>query len=505
MEVEHDQQLLQLGFNIIKHTDAMLSYWDKTLTCRFANDAYLRLHGKKPEEMIGNMLLSDLLGGLFENQLPYIKGVLAGKVQVFEVNRTLSSGKTKKLRGSYFPDFENGKVCGFYVHIIDNSPLDFSAEQNDRKRRYLTFNDVITKVEQTLRSCILTGFPGISVLSKMYFISESKLKRDFRETHNTSIFSYYRHLQMELAHTYLIEKKCNKNQMAMMLNFSNPSNFIACYKRFLNNKPQEIAPAKNTKESDRYKLAIEQSPVSVAMFNNDILFIAASKKWLTDFNLQAQEISGKSIYEIFPKTQLNFKAICDDCQESGITKFEDEFIKNDDGTAYWLRWVVTPWHANADVVNGIMIYAEDVTRGYVNTKSHDEIVIDILNDTNELMHIAQWTRDVTTNATTWSKTLKQILEVPDDFTPDIETAFLFYKEGKSRDAAKNGLKEVLTKGTPFDLEVDMITARGRQLRARLVVFSDFKDGRCEKISGVFHFISSNIFATIPAALADKKL
>ena len=50
------------------------------------------------------------------------------------------------------------------------------------------------------------------------------------------IFSYYRNLQMQLADRYISEKKYNKKQVAEILNFSNPSNFSACYQKYLKEK-----------------------------------------------------------------------------------------------------------------------------------------------------------------------------------------------------------------------------------------------------------------------------
>jgi hypothetical protein len=134
-----------------------------------------------------------------------------------------------------------------------------------------------------------------------------------------------------------------------------------------------------------------------------------------------------------------------------------------------------------------LIAAEDITPVDFQNQTDTDIVPNILEVTNEIMHIGAWTRDLVNNTTIWNKTLKQILEVPDDFTPDINTAFSFYKEGESRDRALKGLNEALTKGTPADLEVDMVSAKGTPLRARLLVYPEFKDGHCERLSGVFQF------------------
>lgn len=98
----------------------MLAYWDKDLICRYANSAYVDWFGKTKEEMINNMRIDELLGPLFEKNLPYIKGVLSGKKQLFEREIPIpnSSGIRHSL-ATYIPDINDGEVIGFFVHVAD--------------------------------------------------------------------------------------------------------------------------------------------------------------------------------------------------------------------------------------------------------------------------------------------------------------------------------------------------------------------------------------------------
>jgi len=234
MPAEIDKHLFELGFEVTEHTVAMLAYWDKNLICRFANNAYFEWFGVHPGDMINKMHIRAILGSFYEKNLVQIDEALNGKVQVFERPISTPSGKTKIARATYIPDFKNGEVKGFYVQVVDVTPLSPDEVPYAVGHKHFFSNERLPgDVVQTLRSCILTGFPGIANLSKKHFISESKLKRDFKEKYHTTIFSFYRNLQMELADKYIREKRCNKNQMAVMLNFSNPSNFSVCYRNYL--------------------------------------------------------------------------------------------------------------------------------------------------------------------------------------------------------------------------------------------------------------------------------
>ncbi|MFI5139922.1 MAG: PAS domain-containing protein, partial [Sphingobacteriales bacterium] len=186
MPAEINKHLFEMGFDVTEHAVAMLAYWDKNLICRFANNAYFEWFGVHPAEMINKMHLRDVLGSLYEKNLVQIDGALNGKVQVFERPIVIPSGKTKIARATYIPDFKNGEVKGFYVQVVDVTPLSSVEGPDEIENRHFFSNErLLGDVVHTLRSCMLTGFPGIAYLSKKHFISESKLKRDFKEKYNT--------------------------------------------------------------------------------------------------------------------------------------------------------------------------------------------------------------------------------------------------------------------------------------------------------------------------------
>ena len=57
----------------------MLAYWGADERCRFANAAYADWFGRGPDEMRG-ISLAELLGPLYDQNLPFIRGALAGSV-----------------------------------------------------------------------------------------------------------------------------------------------------------------------------------------------------------------------------------------------------------------------------------------------------------------------------------------------------------------------------------------------------------------------------------------
>lgn len=108
---------------VIDHTPALMAYWNRDLTCRFANIAYEEWFGKRPEEMVG-MNLSDLLGPeLFALNKSFIEGALNGQVQRFERDLTLPNGEKRSSLANYIPDIIGGKVVGFLANVTDVTDL----------------------------------------------------------------------------------------------------------------------------------------------------------------------------------------------------------------------------------------------------------------------------------------------------------------------------------------------------------------------------------------------
>jgi len=115
------QQIGDIGLRVADHIEAMLAYWDKDQVCRFANSAYREWFGKSKEELVDKITMKELLGPLYEKNLPYITEALKGNTQQFEREIETPSGELRHSLANYYPDFYDGNVRGFFVHVADIS------------------------------------------------------------------------------------------------------------------------------------------------------------------------------------------------------------------------------------------------------------------------------------------------------------------------------------------------------------------------------------------------
>jgi hypothetical protein len=112
----------EIALRVVNHISAMVAYWDCDQICRFSNDAYREWYGRSPEAMVG-MSASELLGPLYEKNLPHILAALRGEKQIFERPIPLPGGEIRESITTYTPDVVDGVVRGFSVHVADVTVL----------------------------------------------------------------------------------------------------------------------------------------------------------------------------------------------------------------------------------------------------------------------------------------------------------------------------------------------------------------------------------------------
>lgn len=117
------EQTADLALRVADSIPAMIAYWNADQICLFANDAYRAWFGKGRPELVGTSM-RDLLGPIYELNLPYILGALAGETQEFErtIPRPDGPGARESL-ATYTPDVVDGVVRGFFVHVADVTPM----------------------------------------------------------------------------------------------------------------------------------------------------------------------------------------------------------------------------------------------------------------------------------------------------------------------------------------------------------------------------------------------
>lgn len=123
-----------------------------------------------------------------------------------------------------------------------------------------------------------------------------------------------------------------------------------------------VPDLKTSDNEERLLLFIEQAPVAIAMFDRDMRYLSASRRWRNDYGLGERALQGRSHYDIFPEISDAWKAVHRRGLAGEVVAAEEESFVRADGSIQWLRWQVQPWRETSGAIGGIIIFSEDISK-----------------------------------------------------------------------------------------------------------------------------------------------
>ena len=166
-----------------------------------------------------------------------------------------------------------------------------------------------------------------------------------------------------------------------------------------------------------------------------------------------------------------------------------------DGSWRWIEAVATNM-LHDPLINGIIDNFRDIT-----AKKNLE---DLLHKANSLARIGNWEFGMQTKNIYWSPVTKELHEVRSDFIPNIHNALNFYKEGYSRDTFHHAVTAAIESFIPFDMEAQIITAKGNERWIRIICEVETLTGKCIRLYGSFQDIDASKKAELKIAKAYQE-
>jgi PAS domain S-box-containing protein len=112
---------------------------------------------------------------------------------------------------------------------------------------------------------------------------------------------------------------------------------------------------------EQLQIFVEHAPASLAMFDLDMRYICASRRWSADYGLGDRDLRGVSHYDIFPEIPERWKEAHRRARAGEVVQAEDDSFLRADGSLQRLRWEIHPWHEPSGGVGGIVVFTEDIT------------------------------------------------------------------------------------------------------------------------------------------------
>ena len=129
---------------------------------------------------------------------------------------------------------------------------------------------------------------------------------------------------------------------------------------------QDITERKQAEASLReskelLQLFIEHAPAGLAMFDREMRYLAASRRWMQYYGLPEGEFIGRSHYDLVPDLPESWKANHRRGMAGESLSGDESMFKRADGSVRWRRWELRPWKTAHGEVGGIVIFSEDIT------------------------------------------------------------------------------------------------------------------------------------------------
>lgn len=341
-------EINEIGLLVADRIEAMLAYWDKDEVCRFANNAYMEWFGKSREEMVDKMTLKELLGPIYEMNLPFVKEALKGNVQQFEREITTPGGSLRYSLANYYPDIKDGEVRGFIVHVADIS------KQKKAEKKYnilfdsidegfciieMIFNDQKNPVDYRFLE-VNASFERQTGLQNVV----GKRIREFAPNDGDNWFEIFGEVALtgESLRFENFTQQLNRWYECYAFRWGEPKNFQVAI--IFNDISDRKKSEEHLKESeDKFRNLFNFSPVGITLANTDVKLLEANPAFFEMMGLASiEEFMDKPAEEYYVKPEVRSQMM-NLLEKDGFVKgFEFKIFKKN-GEHAWISNYLAPF------------------------------------------------------------------------------------------------------------------------------------------------------------------
>jgi len=207
------------------------------------------------------------------------------------------------------------------------------------------------------------------------------------------------------------------------------------------------------------------------------------------------ELVGHSLWTEFPEgADEAFQTACRKVMEDGrVSRLEAYFSPRN----LWFENRIYPTH------EGISIFFTDITeRRQAEVAERQQR--DILDRTSRLAMVGGWTFDAASMTGTWTDEAARIHDLEPAASTSVEQGLSFF-HGESRQILQNAIQAAIEQAQPYDLELEMTSAKGNKKWVRTIGLPVLADGRVERLEGAIQDIDKRKLAEVRAKQGEALL
>jgi diguanylate cyclase (GGDEF)-like protein/PAS domain S-box-containing protein len=223
------------------------------------------------------------------------------------------------------------------------------------------------------------------------------------------------------------------------------------------------AEAKAHESANLLQLFIEDAPAGVAMFDERLCYMSASRRWIEDRALKAWEIVGRPMYEVHPRLPQAWEEEHRRALGGETVLYHEDRFEDGEGRERWVRRMVQPWWGNDGKVGGIVVFSEDITATrkaeYALRESEES-----LREAQSIAGVGSYVLDVPRAIWTSSEALDGIFGLGASYERTVDGWLALVHPDDREMMASYVSNEVLGRRQPFDKEYRIVRVSDQAVR-----------------------------------------
>lgn len=255
---------------------------------------------------------------------------------------------------------------------------------------------------------------------------------------------------------------------------------------------KELELQKSISQDSQFKNFFEKSLGMMCTHDLEGKLLSINKASAESIGYEVEDLIGKKLSDLLPSRNAHrLEAYMSAIRSKGSANGMMEVIHKNGQSRYWLYSNVL----QKDSPTGpyVLGNALDVTVKQELEVEYNRLK-EMLEQTNHVAKVGGWEVNFIKNTIFWSSVTRKIHEVEEDFEPDLASAMGFYKEGRSVEVINKVVEIAVTKNEPFNVDLELITAKGNQVWVRSIGKPEFKNGKCIRLFGTFQDITTEKLA-----------
>ncbi len=250
------------------------------------------------------------------------------------------------------------------------------------------------------------------------------------------------------------------------------------------------AEAALRRSENRYRTLCESSTAGIWQINTAGYTEYVNRSMCEMLEIESPEqLLGRSFHDFFTPASLEIMRREQAKRTTGSGSTYEVELLGEHGARHQLLVSGAPLFDELGNLSGLIGTFADVTETR-RVQTALEIAAESLRCTGEMAKVGGWALDLRNMELSWSLETCRIHELETPVAPTLEQAISFYAP-EARPIIQAAVQAGIDNGTPWDLELPLVTAKGRPIWVRAQGLAVIEDGKTVMLRGAFQDISQH--------------